>query len=181
MLTPAQLKVFNAISRHLFNTGSSPSLAVLGNKLKTTKVSVFHHVENIIAKGYLKKEPNKAQSISIVKYPPGATSPSLDQVVYNPEQAASLRAAYARGVAAERARLLAASDSDPIQKLAIEKAHAAGVKQGADQTRGVRSDQYAKGLAAGRAERTREMSKSYQDGYRQCMQDYSLTNRAARA
>ena len=129
MLTAKQMRLFNFISQHLHNTGKSPTYATIVKELDMAGPAVvFHMVNRLCDKGYLHRDKNVAQSITIVKYPPGATKPTTGNAVFNPEQDARDRMAYARGVAAERARLQA--QPDLVQAQAVKKAYDKGFADG---------------------------------------------------
>lgn len=180
MLTTKQLQIFNFIAERLYNAGNSPTLKTIQTNLGyKDHITVFHTIERIIAKGYLKKDPNKAQSISIVKYPPGATNPKLGLAIFNPEQDTIARMAYARGVASERARLL--GNPDAITAAAIKKAYDNGFIAGKTYKSRAEADEFARGQASARAERSRLLSKAYEDGYAACARDHGLTPAQKRA
>jgi len=64
-LTPKQLRILQLIRDHRIAQGYSPTMQELANELGISKVTVFEHVEALIRKGALKREPNKARSLSI--------------------------------------------------------------------------------------------------------------------
>jgi repressor LexA len=64
-LTPKQLKILQLIRDHRVRTGCSPTMQELADELGVSKVTVFEHVEALIRKGALTREPNKARSLSI--------------------------------------------------------------------------------------------------------------------
>jgi repressor LexA len=64
-LTPKQLKILQLIRDHRIGFGYSPTMQELADELGVSKVTVFEHVEALIKKGALKREPNKARSLSI--------------------------------------------------------------------------------------------------------------------
>ncbi|MHC4220766.1 MAG: transcriptional repressor LexA [Planctomycetota bacterium] len=64
-LTPKQLKILQLIRDHRIAYGYSPTMQELADELGVSKVTVFEHVEALIKKGALKREPNKARSLSI--------------------------------------------------------------------------------------------------------------------
>jgi hypothetical protein len=180
MLTAKQMRLFNFISQHLHNTGKSPTYATIVKELDMAGPAVvFHMVNRLCDKGYLHRDKNVAQSITIVKYPPGATKPTTDNDIFNPEQDARDRMAYARGVAAERARLQA--QPDLVQAQAVKKAYDKGFADGKTYRNRAKADDFARGLAAGKAEKTRLLSRAYEDGYAQCLADNGLTRAQRRA
>ena len=64
-LTPKQLKILQLIRDHRIAHGYSPTMQELADELGVSKVTVFEHVEALIKKGALHREPNKARSLSI--------------------------------------------------------------------------------------------------------------------
>jgi repressor LexA len=66
-LTPKQLKILQLIRDHRIACGYSPTMQELADELGVSKVTVFEHVEALIKKGALKREPNKARSLSIAE------------------------------------------------------------------------------------------------------------------
>lgn len=64
-LTPKQLKILKLIRDWRVRTGYSPTMQELADELNVSKVTVFEHVEALIKKGALVREPNKARSLSI--------------------------------------------------------------------------------------------------------------------
>jgi len=64
-LTPKQLKILKLIRDWRVRTGYSPTMQELADELGVSKVTVFEHVEALIRKGALEREPNKARSLSI--------------------------------------------------------------------------------------------------------------------
>ncbi|HRP63468.1 MAG TPA: transcriptional repressor LexA [Phycisphaerales bacterium] len=64
-LTPKQLKILQLIRDSRVAHGYSPTMQELADALGISKVTVFEHVEALIKKGALRREPNKARSLSI--------------------------------------------------------------------------------------------------------------------
>ena len=64
-LTPRQLKILKLIRDSRIVRGYSPTMQELADELDISKVTVFEHVEALIKKGALKRDPNKARSLSI--------------------------------------------------------------------------------------------------------------------
>lgn len=64
-LTPKQLKILKLIRDCRVRSGYSPTMQELADELGVSKVTVFEHVEALIKKGALIREPNKARSLSI--------------------------------------------------------------------------------------------------------------------
>lgn len=75
-LTPKQLKILQLIRESRVRTGCSPTMQELADELGVSKVTVFEHVEALIKKGALIREPNKARSLSIAE---GVALPDEDQ------------------------------------------------------------------------------------------------------
>lgn len=64
-LTPKQLRILKLIRDSRIRNGFSPTMQELADELGVSKVTVFEHVEALIKKGALKREPNKARSLSL--------------------------------------------------------------------------------------------------------------------
>jgi repressor LexA len=64
-LTPKQLRILTLIRDSRVRRGFSPTMQELADELGVSKVTVFEHVEALIKKGALVREPNKARSLSI--------------------------------------------------------------------------------------------------------------------
>jgi repressor LexA len=64
-LTPKQLKILQLIRDSRVVRGYSPTMQELADELGISKVTVFEHVEALIKKGALHRDPNKARSLSI--------------------------------------------------------------------------------------------------------------------
>ena len=64
-LTPKQLKILQLIRDKRVQAGYSPTMQELADALGVSKVTVFEHVEALIRKGALTREPNKARSLTI--------------------------------------------------------------------------------------------------------------------
>jgi repressor LexA len=75
-LTPKQLKILKLIRDWRVRTGYSPTMQELADELGVSKVTVFEHVEALIRKGALHREPNKARSLSIAE---GVAVPDEEQ------------------------------------------------------------------------------------------------------
>jgi len=65
-LTPKQLKILQLIRDHRIAHGYSPTMQELADEIGVSKVTVFEHVEALIKKNALRREPNKARSLSLV-------------------------------------------------------------------------------------------------------------------
>lgn len=75
-LTPKQLRIVQLIRDWRIARGYSPTMQELADELGVSKVTVFEHVEALIKKGALLREPNKARSLSINE---SANLPDEDQ------------------------------------------------------------------------------------------------------
>jgi repressor LexA len=64
-LTPKQLRILQLIRDCRMRHGYSPTMQELADEIGVSKVTVFEHVEALIKKGALVREPNKARSLSI--------------------------------------------------------------------------------------------------------------------
>ncbi|MFM1936937.1 MAG: LexA repressor [Planctomycetota bacterium] len=66
-LTPKQLRIFDFIRQHRSSKGYSPTMQEIADALGVTKVTVFEHVEALVRKGALVRDPNKSRSLSIAE------------------------------------------------------------------------------------------------------------------
>ena len=66
-LTPKQLKILQLIRDCRVRHGYSPTMQELADQICVSKVTVFEHVEALIKKGALTRDPNKARSLSIAE------------------------------------------------------------------------------------------------------------------
>ena len=64
-LTPKQLHILTRIRDLRTARGYSPTMQELADELGVSKVTVFEHVEALIKKGALSRQPNKARSLEI--------------------------------------------------------------------------------------------------------------------
>ncbi len=64
-VTPKQLRILQLIRDSRVTRGFSPTMQELADQLGISKVTVFEHVEALIKKGALTREPNKARSLAI--------------------------------------------------------------------------------------------------------------------
>ena len=64
-LTPKQLHILTRIRDLRIARGYSPTMQELADELKVSKVTVFEHVEALIKKKALRREPNKARSLEL--------------------------------------------------------------------------------------------------------------------
>ncbi|MBM4113281.1 MAG: transcriptional repressor LexA [Phycisphaerae bacterium] len=74
--TPQQLKVFKLVRDWRSRHGLSPTMQELADELGISKVTVFEHVEALIEKGALRRDPNRARSLSIAD---GVTLPDEER------------------------------------------------------------------------------------------------------
>jgi repressor LexA len=66
-LTPKQLRILQLIRDWRVRKGYSPTMQELADEIGVSKVTVFEHVEALIKKQALVREPNKARSLSIAE------------------------------------------------------------------------------------------------------------------
>jgi repressor LexA len=66
-LTPKQLRILQLIRDWRVRKGYSPTMQELADEIGVSKVTVFEHVEALIKKSALVREPNKARSLSIAE------------------------------------------------------------------------------------------------------------------
>lgn len=64
-LTPKQQKILLMIRDWQLTRGYSPTLQEMADELNVSKVTVFEHVEALIKKGALRRDPNKARSLEL--------------------------------------------------------------------------------------------------------------------
>ena len=64
-LTPKQQKILLLIRDWQLTRGFSPTLQELADELNVSKVTVFEHVEALIKKGALIRDPNRARSLEL--------------------------------------------------------------------------------------------------------------------
>ena len=64
-LTPQQIRIFRLIRESRNTRGYSPTMQEIANALGISKVTVFEHVEALVEKGALVRQPNKARSLAI--------------------------------------------------------------------------------------------------------------------
>lgn len=64
-LTPKQLDIVRRIHQSRRARGYSPTMQELADALSVSKVTVFEHVEALIKKGVLIRQPNKARSLEV--------------------------------------------------------------------------------------------------------------------
>ena len=64
-LTPKQLHILTRIRDLRTARGYSPTMQELADELGVSKVTVFEHVEALIKKGALSRQPNKARSLEL--------------------------------------------------------------------------------------------------------------------
>ncbi len=64
-LTPKQLKVLRIVRDTRRRMGYSPTMQEIADELRISKVTVFEHVEALIEKGALQRDPNKARSLTV--------------------------------------------------------------------------------------------------------------------
>ncbi len=64
-LTPKQLHILTRIRDLRLARGYSPTMQELADELGVSKVTVFEHVEALVKKGALQRQPNKARSLEL--------------------------------------------------------------------------------------------------------------------
>lgn len=64
-LTPKQLHILTRIRDLRLARGYSPSLQELADELGVSKVTIFEHIEALIKKGALRRDPHKARSLEL--------------------------------------------------------------------------------------------------------------------
>lgn len=64
-LTPKQLDILRRIRDERVTHGYSPTMQELADELDVSKVTIFEHVEALIKKGALLRQPNKARSLQV--------------------------------------------------------------------------------------------------------------------
>jgi len=64
-LTPKQLHILTRIRDIRTTRGYSPTMQELADELGVSKVTVFEHIEALIKKGAIIRQPNKARSLEI--------------------------------------------------------------------------------------------------------------------
>jgi len=64
-LTPKQMRILKIIRDCRTRYGYSPTLQEIADEIHVSKVTVFEHVEALIKKGALVRDPNKARSLVI--------------------------------------------------------------------------------------------------------------------
>jgi repressor LexA len=64
-LTPRQMRILTRVRDLRLAHGFSPTMQELADELGVSKVTVFEHVEALIKKGALVRDPNKARSLRV--------------------------------------------------------------------------------------------------------------------
>jgi len=64
-LTPKQLRILTLIRDTRLSRGYSPTMQELAEEFGVSKVTIFEHVEALIKKGCLIRQPNKARSLDL--------------------------------------------------------------------------------------------------------------------
>lgn len=65
-LTPKQLQILRFIRDYRVRHGCSPTLREMGEEFNIAKPTLFEHVEALVRKGALTRDPNKARSLRIL-------------------------------------------------------------------------------------------------------------------
>jgi repressor LexA len=76
-LTPKQLRVLDFVCQYRENHGYSPTMQEIADELGVSKVTVFEHVEALVSKGALERDPNRARSLSPVTETPAEPAPTF--------------------------------------------------------------------------------------------------------
>jgi len=64
-LTPRQLEILTRIRNYKRNNGYSPTMQELADAMDISKVTVFEHVDALVAKGMLQRFAHKARSLEL--------------------------------------------------------------------------------------------------------------------
>ncbi|MEY2712867.1 MAG: LexA repressor [Planctomycetota bacterium] len=64
-LTPKQLRIYDLVRHWRNERGYSPTMQELADELGVSKVTVFEHVQALVEKGVLSRNPNKARSLAL--------------------------------------------------------------------------------------------------------------------
>lgn len=62
-LTPKQLRVLEFVRQYRESHGYSPTMQEIADELGVSKVTVFEHVQALVSKGALERDPNRARSL----------------------------------------------------------------------------------------------------------------------
>jgi len=65
-LTPKQLRILEVIRDWRRRHGYSPTMQEIADEVGVTKVTVFEHVESLLRKGAVRRDPHKARSLAVV-------------------------------------------------------------------------------------------------------------------
>lgn len=63
ILTPRQVQIIRFIHEFRKSNGCSPTMQEMAQEFHISKVTVFEHVETLVGKGLLSRQPNKARSL----------------------------------------------------------------------------------------------------------------------
>lgn len=66
-LTPRQTQILTRIRDSQRSRGYSPTMQELADELRISKVTVFEHVDTLVAKGMLRRLPHKARSLELTE------------------------------------------------------------------------------------------------------------------
>ncbi len=64
-LTSRQVDILTIIRAYQRSHGCSPTMQEIADQIRVTKVTVFEHVETLVAKGLLRRLPHKARSLEL--------------------------------------------------------------------------------------------------------------------
>jgi repressor LexA len=65
ILTPRQIQILCFIRDYRVSNGCSPTLREIAQKFQLSRVTVFEHVEALVKKGFLQRQPNKTRSLTL--------------------------------------------------------------------------------------------------------------------
>jgi repressor LexA len=65
ILTPRQIQILRLIRDYRGAEGCSPTMQEMAERLQLSKVTIFEHVETLIGKGLLRREANRARSLTL--------------------------------------------------------------------------------------------------------------------
>lgn len=72
--TPRQSDVLAFIAAYRHRHGYAPAMREIADKLGISKVSIFEHVNELVRKGHLRRDPHKARSLDVVGGVPAVKS-----------------------------------------------------------------------------------------------------------
>jgi repressor LexA len=66
-LTPKQLRILEVIRDKRHQKGYAPTMQEIATEIGVTKVTIFEHIEALLKKGALRRDPHKARSLAVVE------------------------------------------------------------------------------------------------------------------